>query len=392
MSEPDPPTAHFPDRRARGAATTPAEQSFARRALIAVGIAVGVAALALFLWYAMYVLLLSFAAVLVGVLLRGSAQRVAARLGIAVGWGLGLVLVALVGFFFLVGYFAAPSIVRQVEALADRLPESIRQAEQTLRGYSWGRRILGEPAAAPDAPAAQSATQPTLVRQVIDAGAGGNAVRQATRVLNRVLQSLLTLFVVLVSGIYLAAQPRMYVNGLLMMVPHARRPRYREVLARLGYVLRWWMIGQLVPMAVIGTLTALGLMVIGVELWLILGLLAALFNFIPNFGPLMSGIPAFLLALADSPTKAMWVVVLYVCAQSLEGYVLTPLVQRKAVELPPALLILFQVLAGLLLGALGVVLAAPLLAVVVVAVKMLYVEDVLGDHPHVLGDAEEKTG
>jgi predicted PurR-regulated permease PerM len=207
-----------------------------------------------------------------------------------------------------------------------------------------------------------------------------------------VLQGVFTLFVVLVSGIYLAAQPRMYVNGLLMIVPHARRPRYREVLERLGYVLRWWMIGQLVPMAVIGTLTAIGLKLIGVELWLILGLLAALFNFIPNFGPLISGIPAFLLALAESPTKAMWVVVLYVCAQSLEGYVLTPLVQRKAVELPPALLILFQVLAGLLLGALGVVLGAPLLAVVVVAVKMLYVEDVLGDHPHVPGDAEEKPG
>ena len=103
--------------------------------------------------------------------------------------------------------------------------------------------------------------------------------------------------------------------------------------------LRWWMIGQLVPMAVIGTLTAIGLKIIGVDLWLILGLLAALFNFIPNFGPLLSGVPAFLLALADSPTKAAWVVLLYVAAQSLEGYVLTPLVQRRAVELPPALLI-----------------------------------------------------
>jgi len=95
----------------------------------------------------------------------------------------------------------------------------------------------------------------------------------------------------------------------------------------------------------------------------------------------------------------MWVVVLYVCAQSLEGYVLTPLVQRRAVELPPALLILFQVLAGLLLGAMGVVLAAPLLAVIVVAVKMLYVEDVMGDPAHVPGDpprhgtsAAEKPG
>ena len=127
-------------------------------------------------------------------------------------------------------------------------------------------------------------------------------------------------------------------------------------------------------------------------MWLFLGLLAARFNFIPNFGPLISGVPAFLLALADSPTKALWVVALYIFAQSLEGYVLTPLVQRRAVELPPALLILFQVLAGLLLGGLGVVLAAPLLAVIVVAVKMLYVEDVLGDDAHVPGDGAQKSG
>jgi predicted PurR-regulated permease PerM len=223
---------------------------------------------------------------------------------------------------------------------------------------------------------------------VVDVGTGSGAVKQATRIINTVLTGVLTLFVVLVTGIYLAAQPEMYLKGVVMLAPHARRARYREVLARLGHTLRWWMIGQLVPMAVIGTLTAIGLKVIGVPMWLFLGLLAGLFNFIPNFGPLISGIPAFLLALSESPTKAMWVVLLYVVAQSLEGYVLTPLVQRRAVEMPPALLILFQVLAGLLLGALGVVLAAPLLAIALVAIRMLYVADVLGDKADVPGEDE----
>ena len=389
-------------------ATTPAEQSFARRALIAVGIAVGVLALVLFLWYALYVLMLAFAAVLVGVLLRGSAVWVATRLSIPVGGGLVLVLLVTVGCLVLLGYFTAASLVRQAENLADRLPQSLGKAEQTLRGYTWGRRILGDdesaatPAAGADAPESQPATQPdgaaderrksTLAARVMDAGSAPGAVRRATQIANRILQGLLALFVVLVSGVYLAAQPRMYVQGFLMLVPHARRDRYRQVLARLASVLRWWMIGQLVPMVVIGTLTAAGLKLIGVELWLILGLLAALFNFIPNFGPLISGVPAFLLALSESPAKALWVVALFVCAQSLEGYVLTPLVQRKAVELPPALLILFQVLAGLLLGAVGVILAAPLLAVIVVAVKMLYVEDVLGDHLHLPGYPAHEGG
>jgi predicted PurR-regulated permease PerM len=396
-------------------ATTPAEQSFARRALIAVGIALGVAALAVFLWYSMYALLLAFAAVLVGVLLRGAADWVATRSKIGRGAALIIVVLSLLGFFVLLGVFAAPSLVQQAEALVERVPQGLRQADEKLRSYSWGRRLLGEeppdaagagpatrpasrpssqpasrPSTQPDPPSeAQPAAQPTLVGKVVDAGTGSAAVKQATRIINTVVTSVLTLFVVLVTGIYLAAQPGMYVNGVVKLAPHARRARYREVLARLGHTLRWWMIGQLVPMAVIGTLTAIGLKVIGVPMWLFLGLLAGLFNFIPNFGPLISGVPAYLLALSESPTKAMWVVLLYVIAQSLEGYVLTPLVQRRAVEMPPALLILFQVLAGLLLGALGVVLAAPLLAVALVAIRMLYVEDVLGDKADVPGEGDD---
>ena len=332
-------------------------------------------------------------------------------------------ILALAGFFVLLGFFVAPGIVRQVESLADRLPQSMSDAEDKLRQYSWGRRVLGDPGpdaaphggtdqgqggSQPATPATQSSAtqphpaqastgqpstqpgqQPTLAARVMEAGTGPAAVKRATRIVNQLIQGLVALLVIVISGIYLAASPRMYINGLLLLTPHPRRPRYREVLARLAFTLRWWMIAQLVPMAVIGALTAVGLKIIGIELWFILGVLAALFNFIPNFGPLISGVPAFLLALAESPTKALWVVVLYIGAQSLEGYVLTPLVQRKAVELPPALLILFQVLAGLLLGALGLVLAAPLLAAVVVSVKMLYVEDVMGDDVHVPGDGEQ---
>jgi predicted PurR-regulated permease PerM len=101
-------------------------------------------------------------------------------------------------------------------------------------------------------------------------------------------------------------------------------------------------------------------------------------NFIPNFGPIIAAVPAILIALAADPTKALWVVALNIAAQNLEGYLITPLVQRKAVRLPPALTILSQVLMGLLLGPLGVILAAPLTAATIVAIQMLYVEDTLG--------------
>jgi predicted PurR-regulated permease PerM len=130
-------------------------------------------------------------------------------------------------------------------------------------------------------------------------------------------------------------------------------------------------------MVAIGILTGLGLWVIGVPMWLPLAILAALLNFIPNFGPIIAAVPALLIALANDPTDALWVAGLYVLAQNLEGYLIMPLVQRRAVEMPPALTIMSQVLLGMLLGPLGVVLAAPLTAAALVLIKMLYVQDTL---------------
>jgi len=167
---------------------------------------------------------------------------------------------------------------------------------------------------------------------------------------------------------------------LLHLVPKARRPRLLEVLRSLGHVLRWWMIGQAVDMVIIGSLTAVGLWVIGVPLAMLLGLIAALFNFIPNFGPLFSYVPAVLLALVESPAKAGWVTLLFLVLQNLEGYLILPMVQRRAIDLPPGLLIFIQVLLAVVAGGLGFALATPIAAASMVAVKMLYVEDVLDDH------------
>jgi predicted PurR-regulated permease PerM len=116
-----------------------------------------------------------------------------------------------------------------------------------------------------------------------------------------------------------------------------------------------------------------------VKLALVFGILAGLFNIIPNFGPLVSLIPATMIALMDSPEKAVYVVIMYMILQSLEGYVLLPMLQRKAVDVPPVVLIGAQVAMGYQLGGLGLLLAAPLTAAAMVLVKMLYVEETLGD-------------
>ncbi len=187
-------------------------------------------------------------------------------------------------------------------------------------------------------------------------------------------------------GIYLAVDPDTYIDGIVSLFPHGYRRRAYEVLEAVGYTLSWWIIGQAIDMIAIGTVTALGLWLIGVPLALTLGLLAAIFNIIPNFGPFVSLIPASLLAATNGTGAVLGVLVLYLIAQSLEGYVLQPLIQRQAVRLPPALTITAQVLMGALLGVIGLALAAPLTAALLVIVKMVYVQDVLGDEAEVMGE------
>jgi predicted PurR-regulated permease PerM len=138
-------------------------------------------------------------------------------------------------------------------------------------------------------------------------------------------------------------------------------------------------------MSVVGVLTTLGLWIAGIPNPLALGLLAALLSFVPYVGPILSFVPAVLVALMVSLTKVLYVVIVFGFVQTLESYVVTPLVQQRAVSMPPVILITAQIAVGVLSGAIGVLLAAPLAVVVIVLLQMLYVEDVLGDSIQVLG-------
>jgi predicted PurR-regulated permease PerM len=376
--------------------------SFARRAVIAVAIGVGGIALALFLWYAMYVLLLAFAGVLVAVALRSMALAVGRWTGMRVGRALAVVILLIVVGFGSAGYLLAPSIARQIDEFCDRLPGGVASFEAQLMTYQWGRQLLGrttppppvkedadadpppttQPAAPAPAETQPATTQPTgPVTAVARAVGPASLIVIASKYASLLLQAVVAALVVLVVGTYLAADPRLYERGALKLLPHAYRARVSDVLCECADVLRRWMTAQLVPMTFVGTATAVGLWALGIKVWLSVGLLAAACNFIPNFGPLISFVPATLFALAaGGPHKALGVVGLYLAAQGFEGYVLTPMVQGRASKLPPVVTILVQVLMGLLMGGIGVILAAPLAAAAIVIVKRIYVEDVLGDN------------
>jgi predicted PurR-regulated permease PerM len=338
----------------------PRPLNFAGRTLTAALITAGVALFLILLWYAADVFLLTFAAVLLAVGLRSLSGLAGRVTKLSESWSLALVSASLLFVFAGAGLLLAPRVSAQVDDLTGNLPQAFEALVERASSYEWSRRIMAE--------------VPPPSRLI---KGGGGVLARVTGVFSTALGSLVNVAIVLSVGLYLAADPRLYTSGLLSLVPSKRRPRVREVLTQLGSTLRRWLVGRLVLMVVNAALTWLGLSLLGVPLALTLGLLAGLLNFVPNVGPVVAGVPAVLIALTQSPEQALYVLLLYVVLQSVDGYVFTPLVQKRTVELPPALTITAQVLFGVLLGAAGVVLATPLTAAALVIVRMLYVEGVL---------------
>lgn len=339
-----------------------ANLGFARRTLIATGVVACVLLSLVFLWYAADFLLLIFGGVLLSVLLQGFTRLV--RRGTPLGQSWALLLVTLL-FLALIGavlWLISGRIGTQVEELRQQLPKAIESVSERLEHYEWLR---------------------PMVHNLPSAGEwlGGNrgVLTRITGVASTTLGALLNVVLILIIGLYLAAQPELYTGGIKHLLPVRYRDRADDVLGVLDEALWRWLIGRVILMLLNGALTATGLWLLGSPLALTLGVLAGFLNFIPNFGPWIAAIPAVLLAFVQGPQQALYVALWYLVVQMLDGYVLTPMVDRRSVELPPVLTIAAQVLLGLFFGFLGILLASPLTAVFMLLVKMLYVEDVLGD-------------
>ena len=183
---------------------------------------------------------------------------------------------------------------------------------------------------------------------------------------------------VLVGAIFLASNPAVYRRGLLKLLPAKAEQPVAEALGDARNGLTGWMLGQAISSLVVGALTWIGLMVLGVPASGGLAIIAGLLDVIPMVGPVIAGVPAVLLAFTVSPMTALWTLLLFVVIQQLQGNFLQPMIQKRAVDVPPAVL-LFAVFAfGILFGFLGILLAAPLTVVAFVAVRRLYVKEMLG--------------
>ena len=353
----DPIAAAAPNSRplTPSAATSP-PPGYAYRVTITVLVVILIGGAAYLLWRSVHTLLLAFAGILFGLFLSALAEWLRRWTGIRYGWALAVVVAVLVLLTAGTGWLLANSLAAQLAALSQTLPEALDRLRESLAQYSWGRLLVEQGPRAADSTVAL-AGDPSRV----------------TGAVSGVWNFLVAVVVILFVGVFVAAETGLYRAGLLHLVPTPQRRRAAQTLDALGYNLRWWLVGQATLMVTMGATTAVGLWLIGIPMPLALGLIAGLFELVSYVGPWLSAIPAALVALLVSPSHLMLVLGLYLVLHILEGYVLVPLIQRRAVRLPPALTIVAQFLFAELFGILGLFVAAPLMVVVVVSLKMLYV-------------------
>jgi predicted PurR-regulated permease PerM len=316
----------------------------------------------LLMWYVSQVLLLIFAGILLAILLRIPTNWLHQRTGLPEPAALALIVLLVLGGLAGGTVLLAPTVINQINGLIETLPESMEQFRTWLQQYSW----------LPDIPN----TMPPLTNVL---PGPGSVLSNLGGIFAGVSGLAINLLVFFAAGLFFALQPRLYVSGVVKLFPQQHRDHVHEVLHMAGYTLKWWLISRLFSMVLIGVSTGIGLWLLGVPYALLLGLVSGLLNFIPFVGTFLALIPVGMVALLQSPITLLYVLLFYTVVQTIESYLLTPMVQQRAIHIPPALALTAQMLLSVLVGTLGFLLAVPLTAVGLVLVKLLYVRDVLGD-------------
>ena len=320
------------------------------------------AALALlFLWLTIQVDLVLFGGLLLAAFLRHAAQNASAKAALPLGWSLCAVILAIAITILGLLWLAGSALADQAAFLSQRLPKDIAEITQWISQSPIGQNLV-------------SKFSGHNLFNIMSAKLGDIA-----GILWSVTEAIAALVVIMVIGIYVAADVVTYRTGLLRLIPPARRSRAGAIMDEAAETLWYWVLGRLFSMVVLGTLTGIGLWLIGVPAALALGVLAGLLMFVPYIGTVASALPSIILAFVISGRTALYAIGLYIIVHALEGYLVVPLVQRRATHLPPALGLAGQLILGVLAGVVGLLFATPLLLAIMVLVRDVYVEDALGD-------------
>jgi predicted PurR-regulated permease PerM len=339
-----------------------ARDPFLRRVVLTVVVIVSAVALVSLAWLTIEIWLVVFGGVLMAVILRSMSVPLAERLKIPHGWSLTLVIVLLSALLAGAWLLFSPILSRQMGNLAETLPLAISQLKAAIATTAIGRMALESLGNALYGPGSTQGLRTLLLLP-------------AEKAITFTLYSLTAVF----TALFVAGDARLYTEGMARLLPLQHRDRARAVIAEMGHTLRWFLIGRIAAMALVGLLTAIELWLLGVPLAALLGLQAAVLTFIPYIGPIASAIPIGLVTLTHAPGRFLLAIGIYTVIQNLEDYLILPLVQHRTVQLPPAVTLVVQVLMGLLFGWLGIAMATPLAAIGLVFLHRVYQEGVLGD-------------
>lgn len=383
-----------------------------------------IAVIAMFLlirliWVAQSLFLTAFLGVLFGLAVSAGVDWVRAHVRAPRGLIAAVIVLgsaALVVEFFVI---SGPVLATQSRELRTKLPEALDKIDawlQARQGGFLGAIVRGRGASTAEPPRSPADTTGRVIagapRQprtdsVLSAPAQGTTAAPPQTLRERLVEQLAGLtryffgfvsstiavvagFVLIIAlSIYIGADPDTYHDGLMLLFPRPWRKRAGEVLTAVSLALRKWLVTQLIAMIVIGVVSTVVLLFLGVKAAVPLGVIAGLLEFIPTVGPILSAVPAVAMGFVDSPEKALAVLIAYIAIQQMENYLLIPFLMREGVDLPPALTIIAQALMALVFGFLGLLCAVPLLAATMVAVKMLYVQDVVGEPVEVFEDTDD---
>jgi Predicted permease len=334
---------------------------------------VAFAALLLFTWYYAATLFLIFAGVLLGVALNAMTNMLGRVVDLAHSLRLTIVCLVLAGLLSGVVFLGGATIKQQATVLSDTIKSQLVGVKAFLErnGIDTSYFDLGNPGPS-TASSAPATPGPAPTHNLPSAGAiassGGAIVSQTLKLLLGTVSAVGNFFIVLFLGLTFAAQPSVYRKGLLFLAPARHRARTTAIVDRIGETLERWLIAQIITMFAVFVVTWIGLAIIGVQSSFILGIQAGLLAFIPTVGALLGGLIVVLASLASGWVAAASAFVLFLGVHAMESYILTPILQRHALDIPPATLFAFQILLGVVFGIWGLALALPLMAIVKVVI------------------------
>jgi len=331
---------------------------------------VAFATLVLFTWYFAATLFLIFAGVLLGVALNAMTNNLARIVSLPHSLRLTIVCLALAGLLSGVIFLGGTTIAQQAEALSGTIKSQLVNVKAFLdrNGIDTSYFEFANPASTTATPGASETPARNLPSPGALASSGGAIVSQTFKLLLGTVSAVGNFFIVLFLGLAFAAQPRVYRNGLLYMAPARYRASAAVIIDRIGETLERWLIAQMTTMTAVFVVMWMGLKLIGIDSSFILGIQAGLLAFIPTIGALVGGLIVVLASLASGWVAAASAFALFLGVHAMESYILTPMLQRRALEIPPATLFALQILLGVVFGIWGIALALPLIAVVKVLI------------------------